>query len=228
MTTRMLPVLARRIAIALLAIPVVIVIATQVALSTPLFLWVVNRAFAGEVSFRYDAAWSFWPGRVHLRGLRMQGEDSNVQWVLSVEKTEATIAVRELLHHTFHATRSRSTGVSFVARMKMPRGDATPERLFGLPPIAGFDPLPLRTEGPEELDTDERYRLWTIHLDDTVAEVQEMWTERFHLRGSALITGGFFLKPVRRGYPKYTGANRLARRSAFGAPAAPLARNPTR
>ena len=25
-----------------------------------------------------------------------------------------------------------------------------------------------------------------------------MWTERFHLKGSALITGGFFLKPVRR------------------------------
>jgi len=135
---------------------------------------------------------------VHVRGLRVQGEDSNVQWLLRVEETDATIAVGELLHRTFHATRSRSSGVSVVARLKMPRGDATPERLFGLAQIAGFDPLPLKTEGPDELDTEERYRLWTIHLDDTVAEVREMWTERFHLTGSALVTGGFFLKPVRR------------------------------
>jgi hypothetical protein len=29
--------------------------------------------------------------------------------------------------------------------------------------------VPLKTEGPDELDTEERYRLWTIHLDDTMA-----------------------------------------------------------
>ncbi len=188
----------RRLLIGAAAVPLAVIAATQVALSTPLFLRLIDAAFAGEVSFGYDSAWSWWPGHVHVRGLRVQGEDSNVQWLLRVEETDATIAVGELLHRTFHATRSRSSGVSVVARLKMPRGDATPERLFGLAQIAGFDPLPLKTEGPDELDTEERYRLWTIHLDDTVAEVREMWTERFHLTGSALVTGGFFLKPVRR------------------------------
>jgi hypothetical protein len=192
------PKIIRRLLIAAAALPLAIIAATQVALSTPLFLRAINAAFAGEVSFGYESAWSWWPGRVHVRGLRMQGEDSNVQWVLRVEETEATIAVGELLHRTFHATRSRSTGVSFVTRLKMPRADATAERLFGLVQIPGFDPLPLRTEGPDELDTEERYRLWTIHLDDTVAEVREMWAERFHFTGRALVTGGFFLKPVRR------------------------------
>jgi hypothetical protein len=198
MRKRTFPSWMRRVLIGAAALPLAVIAATQVGLSTPLFLRLVNAAFAGEVSFGYDSAWSWWPGHLRLRGLRIQGEDSNVQWLLRIDETDARIALGELLHRTVHVTRSRSRGVSVLARLKMPRGDATPERLFGLPQIAGFDPLPLKTEGPDELDTEERYRLWTIHLDDTVAEVREMWTERFQLTGSALVTGGFFLKPVRR------------------------------
>jgi hypothetical protein len=188
----------RRPLIGIAAIPLAVLVLTQVALSTPLFLRIFNTAFAGDVVLDYDSAWSFWPGHVYVRGLSLRGEDANVQWLLRIERTSTTFALRELLHRTFHATRSRSSGVSFVARMKMPRADATPEHLFGKVQIAGFDPLPLMTEGPDELDLEENYRLWTVHLDDSLAEVRELWFERFHVIGSALVTGGFFLKPVRR------------------------------
>src|SRR3979409_2254487 len=110
MTRRILTALARLATGAAVAMLAVIAL-TQIALSTPLFLGLMNAAFAGEVSFGYDKAWSWWPGRVHVRGLRVQGEDSNVQWLLRTDETEATIAVGELLHRTFHATRSRSSGV---------------------------------------------------------------------------------------------------------------------
>ena len=113
---------------------------TQVAFSTPLALWVINTAFLGEVSIGYDSARSFWPGHVQVRGLRIRGEDSNVQWLLRADESEATISVGELLHRTFHATRSRSRGVSFVARLKMPRANFGEPMSHMLMTLSNFPP----------------------------------------------------------------------------------------
>ena len=133
MRKRTFPNWMRRVLIGAAALPLAVIAATQVGLSTPLFLRLVNAAFAGEVSFGYDSAWSWWPGHLHLRGLRVEGEDSNVQWLLRIEESDATVVLGELLHRTLHATRSRSRGVSVVARLKMPRGDAPRSACSGRP-----------------------------------------------------------------------------------------------
>jgi hypothetical protein len=58
----------------------------------------------------------------------------------------------------------------------------------------------MRPAGPPSLDRwfDEHYALWTVHLSDVVADgVREVWIDNGRFAGSARITGGFYLKPIR-------------------------------
>ena len=80
----------------------------QPLLWTPLLREAINsRTQNFQVDYRW--AWSAWPGRVHLRGLRIRGQDMATQWLLRVDEVVADISLREALHKTFHASRVRPT-----------------------------------------------------------------------------------------------------------------------
>lgn len=173
-------------------------VAAQAFLWTPLLRAVVN-AESPAIHLEYRSAWSAWPGRVHATGVRLTSQDRAVQWQLDVDRVAASIAVWELPRRLFHATRIHAEGVTFALRRRVPKPELTPDRADGLPPIAGFGPLPIAEEGPDDDLPDWRYRLFSVWLENVTADgVRSIWVDRLRLQGAAQVLGAFYLKPIRR------------------------------
>ncbi|MFL5310500.1 MAG: hypothetical protein ACJ79H_08630, partial [Myxococcales bacterium] len=170
----------------------------QIFLWTPLLRHLVN-AESPAIHLEYRRAWSAWPGRVHVEGLRLTAQDRGVQWQLDIDRVTTTIALHQLPHRMFHATRVRAQGVAFALRRRIPAPGLTPDLLEGLAPVAGFAPAPVAEEGPDDELPDWRYRLFTVWLEDVAAGgVRSVWIDRTRLEGDAQAAGAFYLKPLRR------------------------------
>ena len=191
----------RRAIRAIVLAPVVLwalyVVAVQVFLWTPLLRRLIN-AQGPTVHVEYAFAWSAWPGRVHVRAMRLTSQDRGVQWQLDIDRLATTIALWQLPRRLFHATRVEAEGLSFALRRRIPRPRITPERLEGLPLIAGFEAAPVAEEGPEYDIPDRQYNLMSVWLESVVAKnVRSIWVDRLRLQGGADVAGAFYLKPVR-------------------------------
>jgi hypothetical protein len=173
-------------------------VAANALLCTPLLRAIVN-ANRPTIQLDYRFAWSVWPCVAHVRGLEMISQDRAVQWRLSIERASTTIAVWQLPAKAFHATTVRASGVQFALRRRIPKPEITPERLEGLPLIAGFDRVPVAEEGPDEEIPDWFYRLFTVWLENVDArDVREIWVDQIRIAGAARLAGSFYLKPIRR------------------------------
>lgn len=175
------------------------VIAINVFLSTPLFEKVVD--FDPEMlDVRFQRAWSIIPGRIHGERVQIRSSDSNVQWVVRIDEVDFSIALTSLARRQFHIEKARGTGVTFWARRKRPAPELTDDLARTLPPIPGFGRLPIRPpepSGPERWN-DKEYNLFTIHLEDTIAQnTTDVWVDDIRLRGHMRVVGSFFLKPIR-------------------------------
>jgi hypothetical protein len=97
----------------------------------------VQKAFESteDVKVAFRRAWSFWPGRVRVDGLRITMQDRNVQFVLDIPVAEVDIRLRDLARRTFHATRVRANGVAFRFRHRIQPESA------GIPYVAAYPPM---------------------------------------------------------------------------------------
>ncbi len=194
------------VAVALLSAFALYVVAINVFLSTSLF----GRALNGDpdtIFITYERGWSLWPGTVHARKLVIRSQDTHIQFLLRIEECTFDISFFDLaVAKKFHLTKVRGSGVTFDSRQKLDSPDATPEHVEALPPIAGFDRIPLkalltdeaRAEAHRQRWNDDAWHLWTVQLDDVVAEdVRSVWVDTLRFEGDARITGGFYLKPIR-------------------------------
>lgn len=175
------------------------VVVMNAFLSTSLFERVVN-ADPERLDVHYRRAWSVVPGRLHAEGLSIRSSDASVQWILRLDDVDFDVSLAALARRRFDVSRARGRGVTFRLRRKMPAPAATEARLAGLPPVPGFGRLPIRPPDPPGPDVwdDRAYRLFTVHLDDVVAEdVREIWIDGARVEGSLRIAGGCHLKPLR-------------------------------
>jgi hypothetical protein len=189
----------RALVVAILSIPILWAIGANIFLSTSLFETIVDQE-PEVVDVHFVRAWSLWPGRAHAEHLRIRGKDSNVEWVLELDEVDFDVAVVPLFKQQFHVTRARGSGISFRGRRRVESPLARPEYLAELPPIPGFPAMEFRPSRPPGKDvwSDADWHLWTIHLEDVVAEhVREVWVDQGRFRGDARIAGGFYLKPIR-------------------------------
>ncbi len=145
----------------------------------------------------YASAYSWIPGRVHVEGLKIRGSDSNIQWVLGIDKCDFNFSPLDFLHRRFHASHVRGDGLSFRVRLRV--DSATPEHLAALPPVPGFADFPHRKPGPEAPPpTDAEYHLWSIQLDDVDArDVREIWTDTIRYSGNMRVRGRWIFRPMR-------------------------------
>src|SRR5687768_518393 len=129
------------------------------------------RGNATALLLDYDSAYSIFPGRVHVEGLRIRGRERTLEWLLTLDRADASISLVDLLRQRFHATRVSSSGFTIRLRLRLDRATATPGVIAALPPIAGFADPPLLDGGPEPpLLTDQNYNLWTVELEDVDVE----------------------------------------------------------
>jgi hypothetical protein len=151
----------------------------------------------------YDAAWTVWPGVVHVRGFQIRGQTPSVQWWGSVDRGILWVRLWDLQDREFIAGPVQGEGVSFRLRR---RADAPRKRTVtrrGLePPIPGLSNPPARR--PEELyprsPPRRRRDPWHIRLADiTFDGVREIWLEEYRFAGKARAAGGFDLR-LRRSF----------------------------
>lgn len=149
----------------------------------------------------YDAASSWRPGEIQIRGLRMRGSDHNVQWFFRMEKATVSISLLDLLHKQFHATRVRAEGLVFRLREKQDKSALSAAHVARLPSIPGFSDPPLTSPAKETpaLSETEKRRFWSIHVENLVADpTPDIWIEIYRFRGRSRVTGGFTLRPHTR------------------------------
>ncbi|HEY2514253.1 MAG TPA: hypothetical protein VGI39_25475 [Polyangiaceae bacterium] len=185
---------------AALGLEVFYLVVMNVFLWTPLFGKVVN-ATPEDVDIHYRRAWSLYPTHVTARDLSIRGTDSHVEWILHLDEVTFDCSLLELPTQHFHVTRARGSGIRFRLRFTTESPRATPAYLAQIPPIDSLGPLAFKPSGPPYKGewSDADWHLWTIRLDDIVAEhVHEVWLDRGRFVGDARIGGGFYLRPIRR------------------------------
>ena len=191
----------RTAAVAIVSLYALYVVAINVFLSTSLF----ERTINGDpetLLITFERGWSVVPGRVHARNLSIRSSDSHVQWILRIEKVAFRVSFYDLaLKKKFHASDVDGSGVTFQGRQRFEAPALTPEYLAAIPVVPGFEALPVRPlDLPNLLERfdDRHWHLWTVELEDVIAEdVRLIWVDNMRFDGQARIAGGFYLKPIR-------------------------------
>ena len=112
-----------------------VLLAYPVAANLVLALGGVQKMFEGtnQVKVDFRRAWSFWPGHVHVEGVRLIiqiGTSSS----LSTWPTRTRYSTFDLVHRTLHATKVRGDGVVFRFRHRIQPESADAPFVAALPP----------------------------------------------------------------------------------------------
>jgi hypothetical protein len=188
----------RIIVVLAVGLPLLFLAAANVFLSfvglAPLF------AATNTISAKYRRAWMVWPGTVHVRDLRITFQDKNLEWSLDFERASVSLSLTEVAKRTFHAHWVRAEGGSFRMRHRIdPASKNEPWVATALPKIPEFpSPAVFEATVPEPPISDEKYNLWTVHLEDVDAQVHEIWVQFVRYTGSGRARGAFELRPARR------------------------------
>jgi hypothetical protein len=151
----------------------------------------------GSLLVEYDRAYSAVPGKIHVEGLRIRGRDSNVEWILAIDRCDFRVSFTDLLRRRFHASHVEGDGLTL--RLRRRKDEVTPEAMSATPRIPGFLDPPLSDVGPPLTPlTDANYHLWSIWLDGVHAShVREIWIDTVRYTGGLTIAGSWFFRPMR-------------------------------
>lgn len=138
------------------------------------------------VTVEYRLAWTLWPGRLHIEGLRVRGEERGFTWQLSADRALLVADVSELTTRRIHLDDLVLSGTRVFVRPRLHYLDANAERLAALPPLqtqgsAWIDEGPqLAPAARGEVDP------WSITFDRLrVEELEDLWIDRFRFNGRA-------------------------------------------
>jgi hypothetical protein len=150
------------------------------------------------INAKFERAWTFWPGHVHVRNLRVVFQDVNVQWSLDMTQAKVVLDLSELLNRTFHAKSVQGEGTVFRFRHRVDPASANEPAIQVLPQIAEFPGTAVfEATVPPTPITDAEYDLWTVHLEGVDVGVTELWVQQFRYLGSGRARGAFRLRPAR-------------------------------
>ncbi len=151
---------------------------------------------APEWSIEYSSAYTLWPGWVHARDVHVRVRDFNLEFLLTVDETWVNIDLPALLSRRFHAKRVDAHGVSFRYRARMEPG-VSPSKTYALPPIEGFDAVPINPYRWKLPEGGFQYKYFTFDFDDVHCDgVHEVWMQDYRLTGDGQASGAFHLKPM--------------------------------
>src|ERR1700722_344224 len=129
----------------------------------------------------YASAYSIIPGHIHVTDLHIRGRDSNIEWILVLDRCDFTVHFADFIHRRFHAEDVRGDGLSLRVRQR--EASFTPDEMSALPPVPGFSDPPYAGPKPPPL-TDAQYPLWSVWLDGVVADhVREVWIDTIRYSG---------------------------------------------
>src|SRR6185369_125285 len=152
------------LAIVLLAsLEVLYLVAGNVIIRTSLLRsWINDGPERTHVA--YTSARTFWPGFVHVTGLRIWDRDESVEWRIALDEGEARIGLLDLMRRHFHTSFLKGNGLVLRIRTRLTPSQATPHELSLLPDIPEFPEPPVRDPAAREEEPPSS-RIWIIDLD---------------------------------------------------------------
>jgi hypothetical protein len=183
--------IARWAALLLLLIALFYEVGANVALSTHAIAKLVS-GHPERLLLDYEQAHTFWPGRVHLGGFDLRGREEVVEWQLHIDTADVDLSLLALLHRRFQVAKVTVTGVTFRLRFRLDPAAVNPDRALRMPPIQGFDSVPLLGTPPDTRDPNSKP--WTVDLQGIDARaVREVWIDAYRVSGPLDAKGGFTL-----------------------------------
>ncbi|GAC1518494.1 MAG: hypothetical protein NVS3B10_20460 [Polyangiales bacterium] len=192
---------ARRVAIgaaiALASLYVLYVVVANVLIKTHVLRHAIGTLPKQSVDYSWASTW--WPGRVHVKDLRIQVQDSGNEFLITVDDAHANLDLLALLSKRLHVRSVQAHGVTLRRRARRAPGELSWRETYALPPIPGYDAVPTEDPHPPPPTTDEHYDLFTFDLPQIDADgVREIWIDDYHFTGEAKAHGGFYLRPARK------------------------------
>lgn|GEM_PF-2052275 len=145
----------------------------------------------------WESAWTLWPGRVHLHGVEIRGQNREIQWWARLERTTVSVDLPALASRTFHARRIGGGGLTFRLRQRLTPGEDPPRGPDGeplAPEIPGLENPP--NPPPESLARNapgrpaSRPQGWRIRLEGIdLDNLGEIWIDRYRMAGAGRIGG---------------------------------------
>ncbi len=186
------------------ALKVLVITAVSLAafylVAANVFLAVGLRRIVGKPSLMlgYRTAWTVWPGRVHVRDFHVQGQSDTVEWQLAADHGVVDVDVPALTHREIHLHDVHADGLRFRLRLRVMPGEVDNPQVLALPPIPPYDDPPVRLAGAvDPAILRGEYRHWVARIDDSDAQVTEIWVNHFRFAGVARSRGGFYVAPHR-------------------------------
>lgn len=202
-----------RFILVLACLPLVLLLAENTFLNV--WLPLVINLQPERVRVTWDMAWSVYPGRVEVTGLRIRSQSPFDQVYIVVDHATGTVDLRSLLDQQFRAHDLQAQGASFRyrARLDAPRPPGTgpaPAETVPPPPVEEGAVAPGESRKPDieglsnppVPNPDTIYPpppgYWTITLADVaVRGVSELWIEDYRFVGDAeLDAAEFKLQPT--------------------------------
>lgn len=145
-----------------------------------------------KLRVEWRAAWTVVPGIVHVRDLRLRGQNREIQWSATVDRAVLGIRFWELPLKRFVVSGGRGEGVELRFRRRWDRLGEAPVEPAAWPPIDGLaNPPPVPPEELYPAHPDRRWR-WRVRLAGvSLAGVRELWVDQLRLQGEATVRGGF-------------------------------------
>ncbi|HEX3594961.1 MAG TPA: hypothetical protein VHU80_07665, partial [Polyangiaceae bacterium] len=160
----------------------------------------VQAMFASTDAVKADfvRGWTIWPGVLHIEKLKIVVADQNIQCLVGLEHVVLHLRLLQLPGKVFHVTKLRGSGLSLHFRNRVQPEDAMKPFVRALPPVPGFDNPPLyEARAPAPPIPDDKYDLWTVHIEDVDVDIDELWAQQFRYLGHGRARGAFRLKPAR-------------------------------
>jgi hypothetical protein len=145
--------------------------------------------------FRWESAWTPWPGVVRVTGFEMRNQTATFQWWLAVDRGTLEIDLWKLRDRELLLGPIQGSGAAFRLRRRL---DAPPRTRPGrpelYPPIPGYSNPP--DPKPEEIyPRGPRREPWHIEITGVdLDDVREIWVEEIRFAGDARVAGGFDMR----------------------------------
>lgn len=117
----------KRTLLVLLALAGLYLLAVNVFLNTPWAARAFNRR-PHRFQIHWKSAWTFWPGLIHVRGLRVEGWRPNVAWLVTAERARGWIDVPGLAGRSLRITELHGEEVHSRVQRRQGIGKPDPPR----------------------------------------------------------------------------------------------------
>ena len=169
-----------RIVVTLVLLEVGYLALVNLALNLPLTQTLLNQFRPDRYEVGWERAWSWYPLRVHARGIAANGQTATQQWQANAPAASATVSVLPLLWRTVRLDdlAVRDLDLRVRPRPRADRDDSATRPFF--PPIRGRDPQAAAVPPPERgprggwkiaihgAQVEGRHDLWIRHVRGTL------------------------------------------------------------